>query len=169
MPSLRIPKNLNCSMYFITLTIKNWYYLFDRHWRWEILLNSLKHCQKHKWLKIYSWVFMLNHIHLIVQSQDMIWFIRDFKKYTTKEIINNNRNKEVNLIKLFTNKEWNIEFWAKTNSPKLIETEKYFFQKKNYIEENPVRKFYVNDCRFWVYSSANDEDLLLLSCIDELG
>ena len=86
MPSQRINKEYRNEIYFITLSINRLYYLFDRHDRWEILLNSLKYCQKHKNLKIFNWVFMLNHIHLIVQSPDVKGFIRDFKTYTSKEL-----------------------------------------------------------------------------------
>lgn len=86
MPSVRINKELNQRIYFLTFTVKRWYYLFDRHKRWDILLASLRYCQKNKELKIYHWVFMLNHIHLIAKSEDMIGFVRDFKTFTSKEL-----------------------------------------------------------------------------------
>jgi len=31
---------------------------------------------------------------------------------------------------------------------------------KNYIEQNSVRKFYVKKAEDWIYSSANEENLL---------
>ncbi|MDO8142373.1 MAG: hypothetical protein Q6358_12815 [Candidatus Brocadiales bacterium] len=82
MPSVRISKEFTSGIYYLTFTVKNWYYLFDRHNRFEILADSLKYCQKHKGLKLYAYVFMLNHIHLIAASPDMIAFVRDFKKFT---------------------------------------------------------------------------------------
>jgi hypothetical protein len=39
---------------------RNWYYIFDKHSRFQILTDSLKHCQKHKGVKIYAYVFMIN-------------------------------------------------------------------------------------------------------------
>ncbi|MCR4318815.1 MAG: hypothetical protein NUV74_00565 [Candidatus Brocadiaceae bacterium] len=57
MPSVRINKEINQGIYFLTLTVKRWYYLFDRHHRWDILLDSLRYCQKNKGLKIYHWVY----------------------------------------------------------------------------------------------------------------
>ena len=85
MPTLRIKKDLNTEMFFLTFTIKRWYYIFDRHYRWNILLESLRYFQKNKGLKIFNYVFMLNHIHLIVKSDDVIGFVRDFKKVYFKK------------------------------------------------------------------------------------
>ncbi len=44
---------------------------------------------------------MLNHIHLIVKSVDMIGFVRDFKTYTSKELKINILATEPNILKLF--------------------------------------------------------------------
>ena len=168
MSSIRINKELNNEMYFITITVKNWYYLFDRHNRWEILLDSLKYCQKNKWLKIYSWVFMINHIHMIIKSNDVSWFIRDFKSFTTHELKKNIIATEPRIINLFNNNwNWNNNLWQDTNMPELIETERFFNCKKIYIENNPVRKSYVKNPENWIYSSANSDNLLALSKIDE--
>lgn len=89
MPSIRINKGLRDGVYFLTFTGKRWYYLFDRHNRWDILLDSLKYCQENKGLIIYNWVLMLNHIHLIAKSDDIIGFVRDFKTFTSKELKRN--------------------------------------------------------------------------------
>ncbi|MBN2134676.1 MAG: transposase [Acidobacteria bacterium] len=101
MHSIRIPKDMNNQAYFITLTILKWYYILDRHGRWNILLNSLKHCTKKKDIKIYAFVFMINHIHLIVQSPDVSGFLRDFKKHTSLEIMKNLRATEPSVARLF--------------------------------------------------------------------
>ena len=69
MPSRRIAVNLNSGTYYMTLTIQRWYYLFDRHNRWQILAESLRYCQEHKGLELNGYVFMLNHIHLIATSE----------------------------------------------------------------------------------------------------
>ena len=63
-------------------------------------------------------------------------------------------------MKLFINKDGKYHFWKSTNMPKLIETEKYYLNKANYIENNPVRKMYVRNPEDWLYSSVNEEKLL---------
>jgi len=40
---------------------------------------------------------MLNHIHLIVKSEDMIGFVRDFKTFTSKELNKNIIETEPNI------------------------------------------------------------------------
>ncbi len=165
MPSIKISKELNSGIYFLTFTVKNWYYIFDRHNRFQILSDSIQYCQKNKDLKLYAYVFMLNHIHLIASSLDMITFVRDFKKFTSKEILKNIIATEPNILKLFRIGENKYEFWQKTNMPKLIEAKKYFFQKVNYIHENPTRKQYVVDPAYWFWSSANPQSVIKMEII----
>lgn len=86
MPSVRVPKELKEEIFFLTFTVHRWYYLFDRHNRWDILTDSLKYCQANKGLQIYHFVFMLNHLHLIAKSCDMPGFIRDFKTFTSSKL-----------------------------------------------------------------------------------
>ncbi len=167
MPSIRISKELNEGTYFLTLTVKNWYYVLDRHNRWDIIANSLKYFQKNKGLKLYGFVFMINHIHLLVFYSDMISFVRDFKKFTAGEILKNIRQTEPNMLKLFIKK--NVvqvrdaepiiayEFWSKTNMPELINFEKFFFQKLKYIHDNPVKRKYVMKSEDWYWSSDNKD------------
>lgn len=157
MPSARVSKKENCGVYFITVTVKNWYYVLDRYYRWNILAGSLKYLKENKNLKLYNFVFMINHIHLIVSSEDIIGFLRDFKGFTSKEIAKNIQRTEPNLSKIFTNEKKEFEFWEKTNMPKIIETEKFYFQKAKYIHDNPVKREYVSEDRNWYWSSANSD------------
>lgn len=157
MPSTRISIGAASGVYYLTFTVKNWYYLFDRHNRFGLLSDSVKYCQSHKGLKVYAYVFMLNHVHLIATAPDMIAFVRDFKKFTSKEIHKSIIANEPNVLTLFEKDEGGFEFWAKTNMPKVIENERYLLQKVNYIHDNPVRKQYVNRPEDWVWSSANPE------------
>jgi putative transposase len=43
MPSIRISKELTSGIYYLTFTVRNWYYIFDRHNRFQILADSLKY------------------------------------------------------------------------------------------------------------------------------
>jgi len=165
LPSVRINKELNQDTYFMTFSVRRLYYLFDRYNRWDILLDSLKYCQKHKGLKIYNWVFMLNHIHLIIQSEDVSGLVRDFKKYTSKKLKDNILKTEPDILKLFDN-DGEFQFWEKGNMPKIIESDEFYVQKARYIELNPVKKSYVKRAEDWVYSSANEDELLKLEKAD---
>jgi putative transposase len=162
MPSVRISKELASGFYYLTFTVRNWYYIFDRHNRFQILADSLNYCQANKGLKIYAYVFMINHLHLIASANDMIGFVRDFKKYTSKELQDNIIATEPGVLKLFDLGNGKYEFWSRTNMPKSIENEIYLIQKMNYIHENPVRKRYVKRPEDWLWSSANtDSDIII--------
>ena len=77
-------------LHFVTFTVHQWADVFTRRDYSDILINSLKFCQKEKGLMIYGWVIMSNHIHLIIQSNQtpLSDIIRDFKKYTATQIVN---------------------------------------------------------------------------------
>jgi putative transposase len=155
MPSKRVAKDLNSETYFMTMTVKNWYYILDRHHRWEILRKSLQYCIDNKALKVQTFVFMINHIHLIIQCPDVAGFIRDFKKYTSRELMNNIRLHEPHIARLFEDENGKHNIWQKTNMPEIVRTQKYFMTKKRYIELNPVRRGYVELAEHWIYSSAH--------------
>jgi len=154
MPALRISRAEKNGVYFVTFTVKNWYYLFDRHQRFEILENSFVYCQKHKGLKIYAYVFILNHIHFLASADDLSAVIRDMKTFLSKEMKRNILATEPNIISLFEN-ESGVSFWEPGNYPELVESEAFFLQKLQYINENPVRKQYVWEPEDWRWSSAS--------------
>ncbi|PIR38958.1 MAG: hypothetical protein COV35_04560 [Alphaproteobacteria bacterium CG11_big_fil_rev_8_21_14_0_20_39_49] len=163
-----MPKNMVCTesnegFYFITPTIWNWYYIFDRHNRWHILSDSLKYCQEQKGLEIYAYVFMLNHIHLIIKSPDVAGFLRDFKKYTSKKLKEDIIQTEPKVIDLFNDEKVGYRFWKEDNQPKIVENEKFFMEKMNYIHNNPVAKGYVERPEHWKWSSANENSFIKVS------
>ena len=71
---------------------------------------------------------MINHMHIIASSPDIIGFVRDFKKYTSKEIQNNIIATEPKVLSLFRLDDGKYEVWSKTNIPKMIENEQYLLQ-----------------------------------------
>jgi len=155
MPSRRVATDLNAGTYYLTLTIQRWYYLFDRYNRWQILADSLRYCQQNKGLELNGYVFMLNHIHLIITSADIAGFLRDFKRFTSVKFKENLETTEPCVLQLFVDDKGKYQFWQKTNAPKKIENPKFYRQKLNYIHQNPVRKGYVADSEHWLWSSAN--------------
>ncbi len=55
-----------------------------------IVLESLACCQQRKGLKIYAWVLMSNHLHMIViagMEHTVADIMRDFRKFTSKRIL----------------------------------------------------------------------------------
>ncbi len=156
MPTIKISKDDPYSSYFLTFTVKNWFYIFDRHNRWDILADSLAFCRKNQHMKIFGFVFMLNHMHVIVHSEDAIGFVRSFKGFTSKEMRKNIRRTEPTVEKLFTDEKGSFSLWKPSNMPKRIESEKFLLQKLAYMHNNPVKKQYVAKTEDWYWSSANE-------------
>jgi REP element-mobilizing transposase RayT len=111
---------------------------------------------------------MLNHVHLLIQAPDVAGFVRDFKKHTSLELMKNMEKTEPAVADLFKDKHGKFSVWKKTNMPQLIQTDKFFGQKKNYIENNPVRKRYVDIPEHWFFSSAHKQDKLAISEIEDV-
>lgn len=155
MSSLRVKNEFNKGTYFLTFTVKNFYYLFDRYDRWNILSNSLEYYIKENKIELHAYVFMLNHIHLLIYSENVSQFIQNYKSYNSKVLIQNINLTEPNILKLFPQDKDNYRFWAKTNYPEEVYSEKFYLQKINYIEMNPVKKSYVEKPENWYWSSAN--------------
>lgn len=164
MPTPRIEKDYNNETVFLTLTIIEWINIFTNKEYYEILLNSIRHCQKKKSLIIFGFVFMTNHIHLIVSSEEnnLYKIIRDFKRHTTKKVkellIKDKWQYILRLIENSFYKKKNQEFqiWQQANYPEEIHTDKFFHQKLDYIHNNPVVKGYVGKPEDWLYSSARN-------------
>jgi putative transposase len=150
------------AMHFITCTVHQWVDVFTRKDYVEILLDSIRFCQKNKGLKVHAWVVMSNHIHLIVSSdkEKLSDIIRDFKKFTSSQIT---RAIEANLkesrrrwLLWLLKKEDKVWFWEEGYHGEAIITKSFFDVKLNYIHMNPVRAGIVQKEEEYLYSSCAD-------------
>jgi putative transposase len=76
-------------IFFITTTCNNWLEIFLDDKYFEILYKSLIFLNKKYSAQITGYVFMKNHIHLIIyfdKQNNLSAYMRDFKKYTSGEI-----------------------------------------------------------------------------------
>ena len=82
-------KTYEGGLFFLTCTVVDWLDLFTRTEDADVLLNNLKYCQEHKGLELYVYVIIPNHIHLVASraSGEMSHLLRDFKSFSTKQII----------------------------------------------------------------------------------
>ena len=169
-PSPRIIKKDIGGIYFLTLTVIEWINIFTKKEYYELLADSLRYCIQHKGLILYEYVFMTNHIHLIISAKGGVGLddiIRDFKRFTTQEIkkllYRDNRKYILRLIKnSFKRKKGSkFQIWQRENYPVTIETEDFLNTKIEYIWHNPVKKGYVLNPEDWLYSSAKQRLLEL--------
>ncbi len=151
------------SIYFITSTTIEWIPVFTNEKYFDIIINTIKFHQTNSDLKIYCYVILDNHFHLIISSKNLSKIIASIKSYAAKEVINQLTidKKEWLLNQLsFFKKRYKVrskyQLWQEGFYPKLIETDIVLKQKSEYIHNNPVKRGFVNKPEYWRYSSATD-------------
>jgi REP element-mobilizing transposase RayT len=156
--------------YFVSFAVVEWIDVFTRNEYKNILLDSLRFCQKYKGLEVYAWCIMTNHVHLVFRSagedkpEDLLG---DFKRFTSRKIIQAiiENPKE-------SRKEWLLEqfkkagehcsnvneyqFWRHDNKPIELWSNKVITEKIRYIHNNPVEEGLVFRPEDYLYSSARD-------------
>ncbi|GJM64025.1 REP-associated tyrosine transposase [Persicobacter diffluens] len=155
--------------YFLTFTTVYWLDIFSREIYSQILIDSLRYCQREKGLKIGAFCVMPSHVHFIWGCQEqgtLSGIIRDFKKYTSNRIL-----KEIQLHPQERRREWllwmreraakknsrnkNYQFWQQHNHPIELNTNDKIDSRLHYIHNNPVEAGLVYEATAWKYSSAS--------------
>lgn len=149
--------------HFVTCTVLHWIPIFTRTEITNIIYESLKYLQKTDNLKIYAYVILENHLHLIVSSDDLGKTMESFKKYTARCIIDLLRSKNVTTIldqlvfyKKAHKSNRTYQLWQEGIAPKLIQSEQMMIERISYIHNNPVKRGYIDDPIHWRYSSAKN-------------
>jgi REP element-mobilizing transposase RayT len=154
-------------MYFVTFTIVDWVDVFSRRRYRDIIIQNLEYCIVEKGLRIYAYVIMTNHVHLIVSSASgkLSDTIRDFKKYTSRKITESIQEEPESRREWLLHRfEWNAQqrikdtnyqVWTHENHAIEISTPDFFLSKREYIHMNPVRAGWVERPEDYIYSSAN--------------
>ena len=153
--------------HFLTFQIVGWVDIFTRKIYRDIVIESLNYCQQQKGLKLFAYVIMSNHIHLLAQSEtgDLSGFIRDFKHFTSLrmiDIIENGVESRRDWLKMVFNYHGKLkpkqkyQVWTHENHAELIYSPQFIVQKINYIHDNPVRSGIVGNAEDYLYSSARN-------------
>jgi len=155
------------AVHFITFAVVDWIDVFTRKDYCQIVVDSLRHCQKHKGLIIYAWCLMSNHLHLIVAAKGntLSDILRDFKKYTSRHIVENIRKNRIESRRIWMlylmrlagrNNTRNkiFQFWRQDNCPKQLDSNYMIDQKLAYIHNNPVKSGLVFEPEQYCWSSA---------------
>ena len=155
--------------HFVTFSVVGWIDVFSRENYKEIFVNSLKHCQENKGLKLHAWVIMTNHVHLIISSNTnkIEDIVRDLKKYTSKKIVaaiqeNPIESRKEWMLNLFSfagksnSNNTEFQFWKQEYHPIELNSSEKLKERLDYLHENPVRSGLVWEPCHYKYSSAID-------------
>ncbi len=158
------------AIHFITFAVVGWVDVFTRVAYKDLLLESLRYCQKEKGLEIYCWVIMTNHVHFILSAREgfaLSNILRDFKKYTSVEIIdaiigNKSESRKDWMLRIFheagkkNSRNTTYQFWRQDNHPVELNSIYMKDQRMAYIHKNPVVGGIVAREEDYLYSSARD-------------
>jgi putative transposase len=154
-------------LYFLTMTIVDWVDIFTRPVYKHIIVEALKFCQERKGLKLYAWVLMSNHLHLIAaaeESKTLSNILRDFKQFTSRKIVATIQEEPESRRQWLLHRfEFNAKLnpkvrhykvWQDSNEAKEIHSNAFLDQKVEYIHQNPVRAEWVDEPEHYRYGSA---------------
>lgn len=164
-----MPKSARSNdLFFVTLTIVGWIDIFTRNDYRQLIIDNLNYCRKHKALRVFHYVIMPNHIHLLVTADEkpLSDILRDFKTYTSKQLFeaisqNTQESRRDWMTELFKKAgrenpvSKNFQVWQNGNYPVLLYSKEMTEQKINYIIQNPVRAGFVAEPEHYVFSSAS--------------
>ena len=155
--------------YFITISTVGWIDVFTRLRQKHLLINSLTFCQKNKGLEIFAFCIMSNHLHLLCKAEEgsvLCNIIRDFKKFTSKQIIKNiveyPESRRYWMLDQFQKacshlaRDQRYKVWQNGYHAEIARSDWFIRQKINYIHNNPVVEQIVEYPTEYVFSSAKN-------------
>jgi len=163
MPRSRYRFTDAASPHFLTATVNNWLPVFTRPETVEILLDSWRFLQREAGFKVYGYVILENHLHLVASSSDLSRDMQRFKAWSAREILalleRRRSTRMLELLAMFKRRyktASHYQLWEEGSHPQLIQDEEVMRQKLEYIHQNPVKRGYVDCPEHWRYSSARD-------------
>ncbi|MBL7135804.1 MAG: transposase [Candidatus Marinimicrobia bacterium] len=113
--------------YSITCTVIDWLDLIKHDVIKQIIIDSLRFLRDEKVIKIFAFVIMHNHLHLILSSENLSRNICRFKSFTAKQIIKHYKNiGEIKVIQKLSaanpayHRNCEHHFWQEGYCPKQI-------------------------------------------------
>ena len=144
---------------FFTATNLEWKKLLQPDKYKDIVISSMRFLVKDKRVKIFSFVIMENHIHLIWQmmpDNNPAAVQRDFLKYTAQRIRKDLQNNHLEVLAHFKvdAKDREYQFWERNALSVELRNHSVFIQKLEYIHWNPVKAKLCKLPENYKYSSA---------------
>ncbi|AEV32941.1 REP-associated tyrosine transposase [Owenweeksia hongkongensis] len=156
--------------YFISFAVVEWVDVFAYDPYKDIVVDSLRYCQKVKGLEIFAWCIMSNHVHLMIRAggkSTLSDILRDFKAFTARQLLKviSEKPNEINSQRMLdtfakagakSSNVKNYQLWQHDNQPIEVYSNHVIQQKLNYIHQNPVKAGFVRNPWDYKYSSAKN-------------
>ncbi len=155
--------------YFFTFQVVGWADVFSRKIYRDMVLMSFDYCRNTKGMNLFAYVIMTNHIHAIIQSKnnDLSGLVRDFKKFTSKSILNEihnsgqeSRREWLEMIfeyhAKFNKRAEERQLWTHENHAIELSDNQMIDSRLEYIHQNPVRAGWVDNAYDYLFSSVRN-------------
>lgn len=156
------------SIYFITFTISEWQNVFTEDKYINLAYKWFDYAKEKYKNKIHAYVIMPNHIHILIYISDLspaisklIQNAKRFMAYGLVQLLQ--QDGRVELLELFSRganhkKGARHKIFKEKYDSKIIENERIFIEKLNYIHNNPcTKKWCLTDKpENYKYSSASN-------------
>ena len=147
--------------YFFTATILEWKKLLKPDKYKDIIIESLRFLVKNNRIKLYAFVIMPNHIHLIwrvITPWTRAEVQRDFLKYVSIQIkadLQRNHENVLNYFRVYAT-DRKYQFWEREPLSVVLYDLQMLEQKLSYIHRNPIQEKWnlVEQPIDYFYSSA---------------
>ena len=155
---------------FFTATILSWRHLLKADKYKTIIIDSLRFLVSEKRVKVYGFVLMPNHIHLLwrieppFKREDVQ---RDFLKFTAQQIKKDLKNNDLKTLELFksTQVDRKYQIWERNPLSIYCYSLEVILQKLSYIHKNPIQEkwqlallpedYYFSSAKFYLENDAN--------------
>jgi REP-associated tyrosine transposase len=149
--------------YFMTCTIVGWLPVFARPDAVQIVFDSWQFLNKEKEFRLYGYVVLENHLHVIASAPDLANAMKSFKMFTARKIVELLESQgagvlldQLRALKRRHKIDSEYQVWEEGMKPKQIGNDEIMLQKLEYTHKNPVKRGYVDDPMHWRYSSARN-------------
>jgi len=155
-------------LYYVTMTVVGWIDVFTRRDYVNIVYDSIRFCQTHKGLRVYAYVVMPNHVHLICDAgeRNLNDVLRDMKSFTAKAILgaiaaNAQESRREWMLHMFgyhgrgSTQNTKFQFWQHGSHPIELYSHDVIWQKIQYAHRNPVKAGIVSEPEHYLHSSAH--------------
>ena len=144
---------------FYTATILNWQPLLSNDKYKDMIIESLQFCVKENKVKLYAFVIMSNHIHLVWQPLHPVTKAKlqhHFMTFTAQKIKEDLKLNNPLLLETFKvdAKDRTYQIWKRNALSVDLFTPKVLQQKIDYIHANPVKAGLCLHPEDYYYSSA---------------
>jgi putative transposase len=158
--------------YYYTATITKWHKLLKPDKYKDVIISSLQYLVEKKKIKVFAFVIMPNHIHLVwtlLEKNGKEMPHASFMKFTGHKFLEDLTANHSQLLPYFEvdSSTRKYHFWQRNSLPVALHSYKFWKQKIDYIHNNPcVAKWNLADLpEKYKYSSAK----FYLEGIDEFG